>query len=65
MISRCLPAGPCRFPDQKRQDDRLLGMAMEADLPSVDVSVPHAKAAVGAVEKNRKTQKTQKILKSV
>lgn len=40
-------------------------MAMEADLPSVDVSVPHAKADVDTVEKNRKTQKTQKILKSV
>ncbi|MFR2884727.1 MAG: hypothetical protein ACLTCB_00015 [Merdibacter sp.] len=31
-------------------------MAMEADLPSVDVSVPHAKADVDTVEKSENTE---------
>ena len=56
-----MPAcGPCRFPDQKRQNDRLLSMAMEADLPSVDVSVPHAKAAVDTVEKKSENTENTK-----
>ena len=35
-------------------------MTMEADLPSVDVSVPHAKAAVGAVEKKSENTENAK-----
>ena len=35
-------------------------MAMEADLPSVDVSVPHAKAAVDTVEKKSENTENAK-----